>query len=352
VKTHQVAVIAGDGIGPEVVDAAIPILQRAAAKHHFSLNWEHLPYSADHYLQTKETLPDSAFQHVRDDVDAIFLGALGDPRVPGNEHARDILLGLRFRLDLYVNFRPVVLLHPDLTPLRLVQPPNRLTAQPLIDFVIFRENTEGQYTGRGRSSGDEHIAEEVNTGKGVERIIRAAFNWAQQHGKQRVTMSDKSNAIPTHRIWQEKFKAIAAEYPGIQAEHRYVDALALELVREPSRFEVIVTNNLYGDILSDLGAGLVGGLGVAASANLHPGRPGGLFEPVHGSAPLLAGKGVANPVAAVLTGALMVEQLGYPGAARDLERAVKQALSDGARTPDLGGRSTTREVAAAIVARL
>jgi len=352
VKTHQVAVIAGDGIGPEVVDAAIPILQRAAAKHHFSLNWEHLPYSADHYLQTKETLPDSAFQHVRDDVDAIFLGALGDPRVTGNEHARDILLGLRFRLDLYVNFRPVVLLHPDLTPLRLVQPPNRPTAQPLIDFVIFRENTEGQYTGRGRSSGDEHIAEEVNTGKGVERIIRAAFNWAQQHGKQRVTMSDKSNAIPTHRIWQEKFKAIAAEYPGIQAEHRYVDALALELVREPSRFEVIVTNNLYGDILSDLGAGLVGGLGVAASANLHPGRRGGLFEPVHGSAPPLAGKGVANPVAAVLTGALMVEQLGYPGAARDLERAVKQALSDGARTPDLGGRSTTREVAAAIVDRL
>ena len=335
-----------------MVDAAIPILQRAAAKHHFSLNWEHLPYSADHYLQTKETLPDSAFQHVRDDVDAIFLGALGDPRVTGNEHARDILLGLRFRLDLYVNFRPVVLLHPDLTPLRLVQPPNRPTAQPLIDFVIFRENTEGQYTGRGRSSGDEHIAEEVNTGKGVERIIRAAFNWAQQHGKQRVTMSDKSNAIPTHRIWQEKFKAIAAEYPGIQAEHRYVDALALELVREPSRFEVIVTNNLYGDILSDLGAGLVGGLGVAASANLHPGRRGGLFEPVHGSAPPLAGKGVANPVAAVLTGALMVEQLGYPGAARDLERAVKQALSDGARTPDLGGRSTTREVAAAIVDRL
>ena len=335
-----------------MVDAAIPILQRAAAKHHFSLNWEHLPYSADHYLQTKETLPDSAFQHVRDDVDAIFLGALGDPRVPGNEHARDILLGLRFRLDLYVNFRPVVLLHPDLTPLRLVQPPNRPTAQPLIDFVIFRENTEGQYTGRGRSSGDEHIAEEVNTGKGVERIIRAAFNWAQQHGKQRVTMSDKSNAIPTHRIWQEKFKAIAAEYPGIQAEHRYVDALALELVREPSRFEVIVTNNLYGDILSDLGAGLVGGLGVAASANLCPGRRGGLFEPVHGSAPPLAGKGVANPVAAVLTGALMVEQLGYPGAARDLERAVKQALSDGARTPDLGGRSTTREVAAAIVDRL
>ena len=352
VKTHRVAVIAGDGIGPEVIDAAIPILDRVAGKHDYSIQWERLPYSADHYLKTGETLPDAAFQHLRDDVDAIFLGALGDPRVPGNEHARDILLGLRFRLDLYVNFRPVVLLHPDLTPLRLVQPPNRPSAQPPIDFVIFRENTEGQYLGRGHSSGDEHIAEEVNTGKGVERIIRAAFEWARSHGKTRVTMSDKSNAIPTHKIWQEKFKAVAAEYAGIQTEHRYVDALALELVREPARFQVIVTNNLYGDILSDLGAGLVGGLGVAASANLHPGRRGGLFEPVHGSAPPLAGKGVANPVAAVLTGALMVEQLGHLAAARDLKRAATQAVADGARTPDLGGRATTREVAAAIAALL
>ena len=344
-KTHRVAVIAGDGIGPEVIEAAIPIIDGASKKHGFGILWERLPYSAHHYLQTKETLPAAAFHHLRDDVDAILLGALGDPRVPGNEHARDILLGLRFKLDLYVNFRPVVLLHPDLTPLRL--PP-----VPPVDFVIFRENTEGQYLGRGRDSGDEHIAEEVNTGKGVERIIRAAFEWAQSHRKTRVTMSDKSNAIPTHKIWQEKFKAIAAEYPGIQSEHRYVDALALELVREPARFQVIVTNNLYGDILSDLGAGLVGGLGVAASANLHPGRRGGLFEPVHGSAPPIAGKGIANPVAAVLTGALMVEQLGHPDAARDLERAVTQALAAGARTPDLGGTSTTRDVAAAIAAGL
>lgn len=349
-RTANIAVIAGDGIGPEVVEAAIPIIDRAAAKHNFSLAWERLPYSADQYLKTKETLPDAGFRHLRDDVHAVFLGALGDPRVPGNEHARDILLGLRFKLDLYVNFRPVVLLHPDLTPLRL--PPVGPSGRPAVDFVIFRENTEGQYLGRGRTSGDEHVAEEVNTGKGVERIIRAAFEWARQHGKTRVTMSDKSNAIPTHKIWQDKFKAIAAEYSDIQSEHRYVDALAMELVREPARFQVIVTNNLYGDILSDLGAGLVGGLGVAASANLHPGRRGGLFEPVHGSAPTLAGKGVANPVAAVLTGALMVEQLGYPGAARDLERAVKEALTNGARTPDLGGKSTTREVASAIAARL
>jgi len=336
---HRVAVIAGDGIGPEVIEAAIPILDRVAAKHGFALQWERLPYSADHYLKTKETLPDSALTHLRNDVDAILLGALGDPRVPGNEHARDILLGLRFKLDLYVNFRPVELLHPDLTPLR-----NPGT----IDFVIFRENTEGPYLGRGRSSGDEHIAEEVNTGKGVERIIRAAFDWAKSHGKTRVTMSDKSNAIPTHRIWQEQFKTVAKDYPGITAEHRYVDALALELVREPQRFEVIVTNNLYGDILSDLGAGLVGGLGIAASANLHPGSRHALFEPVHGSAPALTGKGIANPIAAVLTGGLMFDHLGHPAAAAELKRAVRAVLAGPARTPDLGGTATTKAIVSAL----
>jgi 3-isopropylmalate dehydrogenase len=318
------------------------VLERAAAAEGFGLDWERLPYSADHYLATGETLPDAAFAHLRDDVDAIFLGAIGDPRVPGNEHARDILLGLRFRLDLYINFRPVQLLHPDLTPLKSGRP---------IDFVIFRENTEGVYLGRGRITGDEYIAEEVNTAKGVDRIIRAAFAWARAHGKTRVTMSDKSNAVPAHRIWQERFKAVAAEYAGIQAEHRFVDALAMELVREPDRFQVIVTNNLYGDILSDLGAGLVGGLGLAASANLHPGRAG-LFEPVHGSAPPLAGKGVANPMAAILTGALMFEQLGHPDAARALNRAVREALAAGARTPDVGGTTSTRAAAEAVARHL
>ena len=339
---HRIAVIAGDGIGPEVIDAAIPVLDRAASRDGAALAWEQLPYSADHYLKTKETLPDHAFAHLRDDVDAIFLGAIGDPRVPGNEHARDILLGLRFRLDLYINFRPVQLLHPDLTPLR---------TGGQIDFVIFRENTEGVYLGRGRISNDEYIAEEINTAKGVDRIIRAAFEWARAHGKTRVTMSDKSNAVPAHRIWQERFKAIAAEHAEIEAEHRFVDALAMEMVRDPGRFQVIVTNNLYGDILSDLGAGLVGGLGLAASANLHPGRPG-LFEPVHGSAPPLAGKGVANPMAAILTGALMLEHLGHEDAARTIERAVQHALAAGVRTQDLGGTTSTSAAAAAVLERL
>lgn len=348
---HHIAVIPGDGIGPEVIEAGLVSIVKAAAKHGVALELERLPYSADHYLATGETLPDHAFNHLRDDVDAILLGAIGDPRVPGNEHARDILLGLRFRLDLYVNFRPVTLLHPDLTPLRgkTVAGRSAPTSGPAIDFVIFRENTEGVYLGRGRIGNGEYIAEEVNTERGVERIIRAAFEWAQAHGKTRVTMSDKSNAVPAHRVWQEQFKRIAAEFSGIAAEHRFVDALAMEMVREPERFQVIVTNNLYGDILSDLGAGLIGGLGISASANLRPGRAG-LFEPVHGSAPPLKGKGVANPVATVLTGALMLEQLGHPEPARDLERAVREAIARGARTPDIGGKATTRDVAEAIAA--
>lgn len=341
-KRYHVAAIPGDGIGPEVIDAAAGVLERAAKRHGFTVQLERLPYGADHYLATGETLPDSAFEHLRNDVDAILLGAVGDPRVPGNEHARDILLGLRFRLDLYVNLRPVVLLHPDLTPLK---------GGKTIDFVIFRENTEGVYLGKGRISSHEYIAEEINTSGGVERIIRAAFEHAKRHGRTRVTMSDKANAIPAHRVWQETFKRLAAEYPGITTEHRYVDALALEMVREPERFQVIVTNNLYGDILSDLGAGLVGGLGLAASANLHPGRPG-LFEPVHGSAPPLAGKNVANPFAAILTCAMMLRELGEEEAAHTLERGVTAALAAGIRTADLGGAAGTKEAAAWVAEHL
>ncbi len=346
-KTYRIATIPGDGIGPEVIDAAVPVLQTAASRFGFSLDIERLPYGADHYLATKETLPDLAFTHLRDDVDAILLGAVGDPRVPGNEHARDILLGLRFRLDLYINLRPVKLLHPDMTPLKGHDDTYRRTAVPPyrpIDFVIFRENTEGMYLARGRTEGDEYIAEEVNTGRGVERIIRAAFEFAKRHGRKRVTMSDKSNAVPAHAIWQRTFKAVAADFPGIATEHRFVDALAMEMVRDPGRFDVIVTNNLYGDILSDLGAGLVGGLGLAASANLHPGRAG-LFEPVHGSAPPLAGKNVANPFATILTGAMMFRELGQAEAGAALDDAVVAALAAGQRTADIGGSTGTREAA-------
>jgi 3-isopropylmalate dehydrogenase len=221
-------------------------------------------------------------------------------------------------------------------------------AQPPIDFVIFRENTEGSYTGTGTSAGvgtadEEQVAHEVHTAPKVGRIIRAAFEWAAAHGRTRVTMADKSNAVPAHRLWQRLFAEIGAQYPGIERDHRYVDAIAMEFVRNPDRFQVVVTNNLYGDILSDLGAALVGGLGLAASANLHPGRAG-LFEPVHGSAPNLAGRDVANPMAAVLSGALMLAELGCPRGAAALEATVVRALDAGIRTPDVGGSRSTPEV--------
>ena len=348
-RALQIAVIPGDGIGPEVIDAAIPSIEAAARSAGAAVAWEGLPYGADHYLQTGETLPDAAFRHLRNDVDAILLGAVGDPRVPGNEHARDILLGLRFKLDLYINFRPSILLHPDLCPLKPAD--RRIGAADRgrsIDFVIFRENTEGPYLARGAAKNpgtpdEEQISEDVNTAPRVDRIIRAAFQWAKAHGRSLVTMADKSNAIPAHRLWQRLFKSVGDEFAEIRHEHRYVDALAMELVQRPERFEVIVTTNLFGDILSDLGAGLVGGLGLAASANLHPGRVG-LFEPVHGSAPAQAGKGTANPMAAILTGSLMLGELGLPDAARRLEDGVRAALKEGVRTPDVGGTARTEEV--------
>ena len=343
-KRHRIAAIPGDGIGPEVVEAALAVLGAAGPRFGYALDVERLPYSADHYLKTGETIPDAAVEHLRREVDAIFVGALGDPRVPGNEHARDILLGLRFRLDLYVNLRPVTLLHPSLCPLR--DPPSGARR---IDFTIFRENTEGIYVGAGGglrvgTPEEVQIAEEVHTRKGVERIVRYAFEWAKAHGRTRVTMCDKANAVPAHHLWSRVFAEVGAEFPGIEREHRYVDALAMEFVREPERFQVIVTQNLFGDILSDLGAQLVGGLGISPSANLHPGRAG-LFEPVHGSAPPLAGKDVANPFAAILTGAMLLRDLSHPEAAEALEGAVRDAIAAGMTTPDLGGRSGTRAVA-------
>jgi 3-isopropylmalate dehydrogenase len=351
VSRHRVAVIAGDGIGPEVVEAALAVLEAAGRRFGCSLAVERLPYSADHYLATRETIPDAAVEHLRSDVDAIFVGALGDPRVPGNEHAKDILLGLRFRLDLYVNLRPVTLLHPSLCPLK--DPPSGPRA---IDFAIVRENTEGIYVGAGGGlrvgTPDEiQLAEEVHTRRGVERIVRYAFEWAKAHGKTRVTMADKSNAVPAHRLWGRVFAEVGAEYPGIEREHRYVDALAMELVREPERFQAIVTQNLFGDILSDQAAGLVGGLGVSPSANLHPGRAG-LFEPVHGSAPPLAGRNVANPFAAILTGAMLLRELREPEPAAALEAAVRGALAAGMATPDLGGTSGTSDVAKWVAERV
>jgi 3-isopropylmalate dehydrogenase len=338
----RIAVIPGDGIGKEVTAEAVKVLRAVAAKSGLTLELVTLPWSADHYLATGETLPPHGYRMLRDEFEAIFVGALGDPRVADNRHARDILLGTRFELDLYVNYRPVRLIDDRLSPLK-----DRSSRD--IDFVVFRENTEGVYVsvgGRFKAGTQDEVAiqEEINTYKGVHRIIRHAFEYARTKGLTRVCMADKSNAMQQgHALWQRVFKEVSADYAGITATHMYIDALAMFLVKDPGQFQVIVTNNLFGDIITDIGGALQGGLGMAASANIHPGRTS-LFEPVHGSAPPLAGKNIANPVGAVLSSALLLETLGRGEEAQAIESAVAAAVHSGQTTPDIGGKLGTREV--------
>ena len=338
----RLAVVPGDGIGPEVMGEAVRVLAVLAQHPELELEWDEWDLGADRFLETGVSISDREFQNLADDYDAILLGALGDPRVPGNEHARDILLGLRFRLDLYVNYRPCKVRHPRYSPLR--DP-----AGAAMDVRIFRENTEGSYAGVGgalRQGTPEEVAiqEDVNTYRGVERITRAAFGYARRHDRRRVTMVDKANAMAASgALWRRVFEEVAADFADIEAQAMYVDAMAMDLVRRPDYHQVVVTSNLFGDILSDLGAVLAGGLGLAASANTHPGRHA-LFEPVHGSAPDIAGQGTANPMAAILCVALLLDHLGWPWAAGRLEAAVEAALADEVGTPDLGGDAGTVQV--------
>src|SRR5437868_12391535 len=328
----RLAVIPGDGIGVEVTAEALRVLRAVEKEFGRRFDIEMLPWSADHFLKTGETIPANGYAMLRE-FDAIFIGALGDPRVPDNRHARDILLGTRFELDLYVNYRPIKLLHERVCPLK-----NRTPAD--VNFVVFRENTEGLYVsvgGRFKAGTDDEIAiqEELNTYKGVHRIVRHAFEFAKANGRRSVCMADKSNAMTQgHALWQRVFREVAPQYAGIEARHLYIDALALLLVQAPAQFDVIVTNNLFGDIITDLGAALQGGLGLAASGNLHPGRTS-MFEPVHGSAPPLAGKNVANPMGAILSAALMLEHLGLNREAAAIEAAVQQAVVGGNGTRDI-----------------
>ena len=338
----RIAVIPGDGIGKDVTAEAVKVLEAVAQASGLTLDLVHLPWSADHYLATGETLPADGYRMLRDEFQAIFVGALGDPRVADNRHARDILLGTRFELDLYVNYRPVRLIDDRLSPLK-----DRTRKD--INFVVFRENTEGVYVsigGRFKAGTDDEIAiqEEINTYKGVHRIVRHAFEYARANGYTKVCMADKSNAMQQgHALWQRVFKQVAPDYAGITATHMYIDALAMFLVKDPGQFQVIVTNNLFGDIITDIGGALQGGLGMAASGNIHPGRTS-LFEPVHGSAPPLAGKNIANPMGAILSAALMLETLGSGEEARTIEAAVEAAVHAGKTTSDIGGKLGTREV--------
>jgi 3-isopropylmalate dehydrogenase len=346
----RIAVIAGDGIGPEVVREAVRVIRRLQDTRDIPLEFVDFDWGAEKFLKEGITLPPGGLEMLSEQFHAILTGAFGDPRIPSNKHAEDILLGMRRGLDLYINLRPVRLLNARLTPLR-----DKTNKD--IDFVVFRENTEGAYCGAGgflKKGTIDEIAtqEEVNTRRGVERIIVAAFEYARANGRKRVTMADKSNVQRFGGdLWQRVFKEVASSYAEIEANHQYVDAMAMFMVLDPAQYDVIVSNNMFGDILTDLGAAIQGGLGLAASGNIHPGRVS-LFEPVHGSAPPLAGKGIANPIGAILTSAMMLEYLGYQTESRMIEEAVRAAISAEETTRDLGGKLSTEQAGAAIVNRL
>jgi 3-isopropylmalate dehydrogenase len=341
----RIAVLPGDGIGREVIPQAVRILEASGAPVSFT----QFDWGAERYLADGVTVPADGFAMLGRDFDSILVGAFGDPRVATNIHAKEILLGMRFKMDLYANVRPVRLKDASLCPLKGVEPKD-------VDFVVIRENTEGVYGDAGgvfkQGTADEiALQEDINTRKGVERIIRYAFEYCVSHKKldgskrARVLMCDKSNAM-THAggLWQRVFKEVQREYPPIKAEHMYVDALCMQMVRDPRQFDVIVTNNMFGDIITDLAAGLQGGLGMAASGNLHPGKTS-MFEPVHGSAPPIAGKNVANPFGAILTGAMMLEHLGLSSEAARIEAAVLEAVRQKQTTTDIGGGLGTKEAA-------
>src|SRR6202171_3535836 len=344
----KVAVIPGDGIGPEVIAQGMRILERVNDARRLGLQFVHFGWNADEYLRTGVSIPPGAMDDLRNNYAAIYLGAFGDPRIPDMKHAADILLGMRFQLDLYVNYRPVKVLNDRLSPLK---------DRKKIDFVIFRENTEGAYVGMGgvfkKGTPDEiAVQEDVSTRKGVERIIRYAFEFAKSTGRKSVCMYDKNNVLRFGGdLWLRTFNEVAKEYPDIESFHMFVDALTMQMVRAPEMFSVIVTNNMFGDIVTDLGAALQGGLGVAGSGNIHPGRVS-LFEPIHGSAPKYAGKDVANPIGAILTAAMMLEYLGHAAEAAAIENAVVAAIDAGETTHDIGGKLGTKAAGEAVGKRL
>ena len=342
-KKKRIAVVPGDGIGKEVIPEAVKVIQASGA----AVEMADFDWGADRYLRDGVTVPPDGFAMLGCDFDAILVGAFGDPRVKTNVHAKEILLGMRFKMDLYANVRPVRLLDAALCPLKGVEPKD-------IDFVVVRENTEGVYTDAGgifKQGTPDEIAtqEDINTRKGVERIIRYAFQYCKENTKldgsprSKVLMCDKSNAM-THAggLWQRVFKEVSGDYSQIAAQHMYVDALCMQMVRDPRQFDVIVTNNMFGDIITDLAAGLQGGLGMAASGNIHPGKTS-MFEPVHGSAPPIAGKNIANPFGAILTAAMMLQHLEFTKEADKIEAAVLEAVRQKKTTQDIGGSLGTKE---------
>jgi tartrate dehydrogenase/decarboxylase / D-malate dehydrogenase len=349
----QIAVIAGDGVGVEVIPPAKRVLEQIGRRHQLQFTFQDFDWGSLHYFQHGRMMPADAIDRLRP-FDAILLGAVGHPKIPDHVTLNGLLLPIRRAFDQYANVRPAVLYQGVTSPLAL-----RKGEQ--IDFVVVRENTEGEYAQVGgfvyRDQPEEvAIQTAVFTRRGIERIVRFAFELAGRRGrKKRVTSVTKSNAQGFGMVlWDRTFNAVAAEFPGISTESLLVDAAAMNFIRRPETFDVVVGSNLFGDILSDISAILVGSMGLAPSANLDPTRRfPSMFEPVHGSAPDIAGKGVVNPLATILSAGMMLDHLGATEAAAQVERAVADVLSSGrVRTADLGGRSSTAEVTDAVLEKL
>jgi tartrate dehydrogenase/decarboxylase/D-malate dehydrogenase len=345
---HKIAVIMGDGIGKEVVPEGMRVLDVAGERFGFKLEWTPFPWSCEYYTSTGGMMPKNGLDLLKE-YEAIFLGAVGYPGVPDHVSLWGLLIPIRRGFQQYVNFRPVRKMRGITSPLRSIEAEK-------IDFCVVRENNEGEYSNIGgkmyEGTDQEFVVQEaVFTRKGVERIMRFAFDLARKREKKQVTSVTKSNGIIfTMPYWDEIFKGIAKEYPDVKTDQYHVDALSALFVQHPEQFDVVVGSNLFGDILSDLGAAVAGSLGIAPSASLNPEHKfPSMFEPVHGSAPDIAGKGIANPVGQILSGAMMVHHLGYPEAARAIENAVEIAVADRKiRTRDLGGEASTQQMGKAI----
>ena len=353
----KIAVMPGDGVGKEVIPEGLKILSVCSRKFGFRYETTDYPFGAEHYLETGITLPDSALKELAAH-DAILFGAVGaDPRgnarIPQGLIETDILLRMRFELDQYINLRPTRLLPGVPTPLAKVQPGD-------IDMVIVRENTEGLYCQNGGflyKDTPHEVANqiEVTTRRGVERAIRYAFEYAKKYGRKKVTLVAKTNVLRfAHNLWLRAFEAVKKEYAGIETDYHHVDACTMYMVTKPKLYDVIVTTNMFGDIITDLGAAIQGGMGMAASANLNPTRQtASMFEPVHGSAPDIAGKNFANPIATFLSVAMMLDFLNQPQAAAAIDRACRDVVADPKNhTRDLGGTATTTQVGDAVAGRI
>ncbi|MEO5987903.1 MAG: 3-isopropylmalate dehydrogenase [Candidatus Eisenbacteria bacterium] len=318
-KSYSVAVIPGDGIGPEVVRQGLRVLERVASLEGFKVELTHFPFGAEHYLKTQEVLPDAAFEQIQKQH-AVLLGAIGDPRMAPGFLEFGIVARLRFGLDLFANLRPVKLYDDSLTPLKGKTPAD-------LDMLVVRENTEDAYAGMWgqfkKGTADEVATQEIIfTRKGVERVIRFAFELCRARDKRKkLTLLTKANAVRAMELWTRTFTEVGGEYPDISCEHQYIDAACMFVVTQPEQYDTVVTSNMFGDIFTDLGAALVGGLGLAASANLHPGRVS-LFESIHGSAPQYAGQNKANPIATIMAVSMMLDYMGENAAAKRIEDAV------------------------------